>query len=373
MLASLFRSTRFAGKAAEILRIAGQSLSAYARYRIRGRRQRHQRPLVLLVMEKWAGCDPAQGLTNSLHNLAGSMAASGVADHRIFFYDKYARRTGLRSDVGFLRAVARLHPDCVVATIVPGLRLHPSLAAFKACRRVFGAPLVFLWFDFVDTTVVRGLALEHADIAAASVVLDVPQTVTADPGLRQRFLPRWTPQDERVFRDRQLVRDIDVCFLGARERYPDRLAALDKLRGLGIRLHVGGGRREGFLPVEEYARVLARSRIVVNFSRKIDGSKLHQNKGRVFEALHCGALLLEQDNAQTRLWLEDGVDYVSFKDPDDLVAKIAALLADEPRRSAIAANGHAKALTCFSARQFWEGVLDASGVRKNADDQRREG
>lgn len=329
------------------------------RWRKRGPRDK---PRILFVMERWSGCNPQSGLTNSMHNLVGSLEASELAEARLYHYDWFWHRTKRNTDVGLMRAIARHRPDMLFVSIVPRVTLHPTEGALAVCRRLLGLPVVFVWFDFVVPDVVRKPALTFSRIATASIVLDAPAAVTADPEARGRMLPLWTPQDPRIFRDRGLARDFDVCFLGSRARHPDRLRYLDALRSMGVRLVEGGGSGENYVSVQVYAEAMARSRIVVNFSRRV-GMDAHQNKGRVFEAMYCGALLLEQRNPETAHWLEDGVDYLSFETEEELKDRVREMLADDAARERIARNGQRKVMEKYDGRRFWEEVLKAAGVR----------
>jgi hypothetical protein len=320
----------------------------------------HGIPRVLFVMERWCDCDPGRGPTNSSHNLCGSLEASGLADQRRFFYDRYTSRTGRRSDVGLVREIARRRPSVVVVTVVPRPWRHPSFVSFWIVRHVLRIPLVFVWFDFANTAVLRKLAWLYSHVATTSIVLDTPEDVAERARYRRRFLPLWTPQDPRIFRlsraDRP--RDIDVCFLGSRAQHPDRQQLLQRLRALPICLMEGGGQREERLPVEEYAALLQRSKIVVNFSRALGGSTKDQVKGRVFEATLCGAMLLETQNRQTPHWLDPRTDYVEYQGPDDLVAKVQWYLRHDDDRARVARQGCAKAQALYTAVRFWQTVLE---------------
>lgn len=316
------------------------------------------KPQVLFVMERWCDCDPERGTTNSLHNLCGSLAATGMAEQRRFFYDWFSLRTGHRSDLGLLREIRKKRPSVIVVTVAIGRKKHPAYATLMFIRWVLRIPVVFVWFDFVQKPIEK-LARTYARVAALSIVLDVPVALSSGPLMRRRFLPLWCPQDPRYFcvSDPSRVRDIDVCFLGSRANHPDRRRLLTRLRQLPIRLYEGGGQREQRLSLAEYVDLLQRSKIVVNFSRAIGGSAEHQVKGRVFEVIHCGAMLLETRNRETPHWLEPQTDYVEFDGEDDLVAKVERCLQNEAERNEIALSGFEKSRTMYSASHFWEAVF----------------
>ena len=356
LLGSLLRP--LASEAAARARLLGTLAAA----RLRRRRQplRRSRPHVLFVMERWCDCNPAAGRTNSSHNLVGSLVASGVASHAVFPYDAFHLRARRPAALGLFRAVLRERPDVLVVSVVLGQSICPPPFALELCRRLLGVPVVLVWFDFVLPEV-RALAARWERAGTASVVLDAP-TLAREGAARHRILPMWTPQDPRVFRPREAPRDLDVCFLGSVAPYPERRQAVAALAASGLRVFTGGGQREQPLSLEDYAATLARSRIAVNFSRHWRGPDLRQSKGRVFEALHCGAALLEERNPETAHWLREGEEYAGFDGPGDLMRAVRELLADPARLGRIAAAGRAAAATRFGASRFWESVLQAAGV-----------
>jgi hypothetical protein len=203
--------------------------------------------------------------------------------------------------------------------------------------------------------------MQEADFAVSldGVELD------AVPG-GARCHPLWTP----VLAPAQtgLSRDIDVSMIGSLTSFPHRPAVLSHLRNYGIEVVTGGGQETSYeFSTTDYFASLRRSKIVINFSRagyrNFDdgGNAVDHLKGRVMEALSCQALLLESRNAVTARYLEDGADYISFTDQDDLASKIKFFLANEESRALVAEQGHLTVTARYSARKFWEKVLD--GVR----------
>ena len=82
-----------------------------------------------------------------------------------------------------------------------------------------------------------------------------------------------------------------------------------------------GGLNENQFSISAYANHLRRSRMALNFSRPVFDEPNHHCKGRTIETTLCGALLIEQENPETKKWFRPGIDYVSFTDERDLVAK----------------------------------------------------
>ena len=69
----------------------------------------------------------------------------------------------------------------------------------------------------------------------------------------------------------------------------------------------------------EYQEIMGRAKIGLNFS---ESSVDHQTKGRIFENMLSGAMLLESENHLTETLFTEGKDYVSFTTKEDLVEKI---------------------------------------------------
>ena len=84
----------------------------------------------------------------------------------------------------------------------------------------------------------------------------------------------------------------------------------------------------------------------------------HQLKGRVFESMHAEALLLETENPQTAILFDEGVDYVSFSDKEDLLEKINYYLIHKKEREKIAKSGRKKVLTLYNSELFIEKIFN---------------
>lgn len=138
----------------------------------------------------------------------------------------------------------------------------------------------------------------------------------------------------RIYPDE--VRSLDVAFAGNLNPriQADRAPYLDRLRALawrGARVELASG-----VHGADYGRLLNRARI--GFNRSVRG----EMNLRAFEVPACGALLLmESSNGEVREFFEPGAEVVLYDD-DNLEQIVLELLADEPRRAAIAAAGHAR-------------------------------
>jgi GT2 family glycosyltransferase/2-polyprenyl-3-methyl-5-hydroxy-6-metoxy-1,4-benzoquinol methylase len=107
---------------------------------------------------------------------------------------------------------------------------------------------------------------------------------------------------------------------------------------------------------EEMARTYSAARTVFNRSLRSDVNM------RVFEALACGSLLVTNDlggNGQEELF-QDGVHLATYRQPEELLDKIAFYLAREESRERIAAAGRAEAIARHTYAVRMETLLRAA-------------
>jgi hypothetical protein len=150
-------------------------------------------------------------------------------------------------------------------------------------------------------------------------------------------------------------RDIDVTFIGSDTGYANiRQQGISQLREAGIRVHTPGGRSKGQrkLTNKEYAEIVTRSKIIINWSRHISG-KWFQAKGRIFEATLGGSMLLCEECDPVSRWFRKDVDYVPFTTNEELVEKAKHYLESAGDRLRIANSGHEYAIRNYSAEVVW--------------------
>jgi hypothetical protein len=315
------------------------------------------KPKLLFVTEKWCDGNEKAGVTNSVHNLFGSLEVSKVADFTTLHFDEYFVQNGKNCDVELLRLCEADRPDAIISSYL----CHPAHLNVApetwAKIKAMGIPVIFIWFDLIVPFVTK-VADSLSDLCSLNVVLD---TSKAEVSNKDKFMPMWTPQDTRQYFNSHTPRNIDVCFLGSVNGYRDRIIGLEALKYNAIDVVQLGGQRDNPIPLETYVDILQRSKICLNFAQHRCGPFV-QAKGRIFEATLCGALLMDSDNDQTKNWFTPDEHYISFKDETDLVHKVKHHLKNDGERGRIANAGWLKSSILYSPRNFWKQVLERVGL-----------
>lgn len=196
-----------------------------------------------------------------------------------------------------------------------------------------------------------------------------------------RFHPSWDP--ETALFSQNTEKETDVFFAGSYARttgHDDRLEFLNDISDLrndyqlDLRLlYRKWGRLADrsvmrWIPVpiklpkklksmigkpvfgREMYQALSNAKIVLNPATDIAG--MERGNMRCWETLGCGACMLASEGNYP-VGFKPGVNFETFSDPIDLKKKIISLLADEPRRLAIAAAGSKMLSTKWTKEQQW--------------------
>jgi hypothetical protein len=310
-----------------------------------------KKPHVLFVTEKYADHNP-DWLSNSHHNLFGSLECSELATYSNFFLEENFEHM----DDKLITYHRRLSPDLTVITILPSPSFanNPTDRAFAAISS--RSPVVFIWFDSVHKYIMdKAIHLER--FATLNVALDTPFFIP-----REKCIHLWTPQDTRIYRDPGFNRDIDISFMGSMNGYADRSETVSHLMmASSFHVHRDGGQREHNLTPQDYAKVMQRSKISLSFSKTRQG--IHQTKGRLWEITLCGAMLMEDVNQGTNLWFDPFRDYVPFISRDDLVDKTNYYLSNPNKLAEIAANAKTKSEMHYSPKNWWAVIFSRCGIQ----------
>jgi glycosyltransferase involved in cell wall biosynthesis len=125
---------------------------------------------------------------------------------------------------------------------------------------------------------------------------------------------------------------IDVSFIG--QKYGDREEMLSKLN---VKTH-GAGWPNGFVDFAEMARIIAQSRISINFAKGADGNK--QIKLRPFEICACNTLCLCEYVEGIEEYFEIGTEILTFRTKEELNGMVMHYLAQPDAAKKIAKAGY---------------------------------
>jgi spore maturation protein CgeB len=161
------------------------------------------------------------------------------------------------------------------------------------------------------------------------------------------------PRDKTLYFKQE--QDIPASFIGSL-RYNDRAIYCSYLQECLKDVLITGGQREKKFPPEDYASLIRRSKIGINFSASPAG--FWQTKGRIFEILASGSMLVESANPSTRLLFEPNKEYIEFYSPEDLVEKVKYYMTHENERLAIAEAGYQAFQQKYTSKIFWDTIMN---------------
>ena len=256
---------------------------------------------------------------------------------------------------GMIRMLQALQPDLVICCRLDweDPPTEESCRAVGAWCQETGTPFLAVWTDLVTRSDVEASlrALEWIDV---HVSIDRPRIPDGVPD-PDRFLSTWSTQHPGWFyHPGNGARPIVVNFIGERTGRPERIAMLKPLKDSGLSFYEGGGRGEERLSMARYARIHRTSQMSINITSHPTCSHV---KGRVFESIACGALLLEQANDATSQFLRPEVDYVPFTTGDELRDTVAYYQRYPARARSIAEAGHAVYQARYTPGHFWSRIF----------------
>lgn len=304
---------------------------------------------VTFLIEQYTFGYGTSGPSINLDNLVATLAQTGLASWNVVHYDQCFHE-GRAIPLAEISRPAAADVHVLVTVLHYHSRANPTPQLLQQAR-ASGSRLAIVW---LDKKISRGTP-EYSDLADLNVVLD-----GNDFELPNSW-PIFTPKNPNHFHDPGLERDIDVSLVGEvrylsqRQAYAARLA--DETR-IAVQLFRTSAADTGrALDVADYARIYQRSKISLALTK----DAVRQLKGRVFEVLHCGAMLLCDHNHNVAHYLDDGTDYVTFDDYDDLIDKCRHFLAHADERRRIAAAGHQKVKRFYNHDVFWRSLLARLG------------
>jgi len=254
------------------------------------------------------------------------------------------------------KACEKYRPDMVMYSFTPGW-LNPSSDVILMIRKRLRIPVaVAQW----DTNTRDG---DHWNrIIAKPCDIDIAMD---SPYLHYDYMfYTVSPATSHLFYDDNRKRDIDVSFLGDKDRLvrgtTPRKNMIEALEAEGIEIFTAGDHDRIKLSNEEYANLFRRSKITLNFPMlEDDWPDSYQRKGRILEATRCGALVAEEKHPPIDYYFTPGRDYIELikEDPKESVRILKYYLEHEDERKAIAERGKLECQTTHSPNAFWHSVL----------------
>lgn len=319
----------------------------------RDRRLRGGDRHVLILRNKFYSKGSRQPSTEEMH-LDNTLRASGLATFDTLTYDHDLRISPI-SDLQLILKCLRIRPNAIILSSWWHAPNHPSVHSLKFIREQLGIPVAAIWWDTCSESFWKSLQPVKAAIDVHAIV-DNPRLHFIDhqDPMFARVLQLWVPQDENLFKPGK-IRDIPLSFSGQVSSYrSNRAEVIEYLAEMQIPGCFLTKDRKDQVSHAEYAEIMGRSQIVLNFSQSVS---CHQMKSRVLEAMFSGAMLLESENDQTNALFTPMKDFVPFGSMEDLVDKIKYYLCHADEMVAIASHGRAAARAHYSSLRFWELLL----------------
>ena len=146
-----------------------------------------------------------------------------------------------------------------------------------------------------------------------------------------------------LYKNLNLARTLDVSFVG--RCYGERKNFVDAIKRHGINISTfglgwGSGRR---ISQADLIKIYNESKISLNISFSSGGNRI-QVKGRDFEAVACGSLLLTKDTKEIAEYFVPGEEIITYRDANDAAEKVEYYLKNEDERERIAKKGYERLL-----------------------------
>ena len=310
------------------------------------------KPVVLFVGDYWCAGNPRMGLSEWEGNIWSSLESTGLAEVARFHFDKFYYHTGKRPDQSLIERIQDIQPDYIVCIIYKESGSNPTVIHNDTLGviKLMGIPVITIWGD-LEAQQQRDIAKKVEPFAWKMIGTANKEVVE---GLGYTYMH--VPKDPRIFNNPDKLRDIDIVFSGSyglgRE---ERQSTLLNLINNDISLVHGGSEGRDHFTTEEYADRYKRSKIALSFSK---AHGINVVNARPFEAMACGSMLIEQESPELAKLFIPGIDYVEWKNNNDLLEKVRYYLSHEDERTLIASNGQKKLEELYSAKTFWKTILE---------------
>lgn len=319
---------------------------------------------VFFIADKWCAGNINFGLSEWEGNLWASLKVQDWAEVVVFNLDEHYRLLKKKGDSALLKKIKEFRPElvCLIIYKMPGSDFNvPEWSTLDEIKDILKIPMVAVWGDLEiqEQVNISKALLPYVKCNAATA----SEAAVARINNAKKFVYTWVPKNPAVFYDGGQRRNIDISYVGSPK--DDRLERVNYLIRHGLPVVYTGGERQEHLSTMDYAEMFRKSKLTISFSRAVFS---HVINARPFEAMLCGAMVLEQDNFETPKLFTPFVDYVPYFSDSDLLEKAKYFLKNDDERRAIAHNGYVKASTLYSAKRFWRFLIDQAlgGSNKEA-------
>lgn len=311
-----------------------------------------RKPIVFFIGDYYCAGVEKMGISEWETNIWSSLDSTGLVNIARFHMDKYYHHYKERGDKALLKAIKNIRPDYVLMIIYKPPGSDPTVISLDSITKIasMGIPIISVWGDLE--------ADEQQALAKGLEPFMWKVVGTASKAMCDRFGYTYmhVPKDPRIFNNPDKERDIDIVFSGSygygRE---ERQKYMNHLLNNGVKLVHGGSEGGDHFTTEEYADRYKRAKLALSFST---ARGVNVVNARPFEAMNCGAMLLEQESLELAKLYTPFVDYVPWTTEDDLLKKVRYYLEHEEERKTIAQNGYRKTQELYSANAFWKKVLE---------------
>jgi hypothetical protein len=268
--------------------------------------------------------------------------------------------SGAQADLGALREkIETIRPDVIVfdANFI-GSEIGFNAQFLRSIKRQFGPKLIGFEGDVWGTQWTQ--IVSYWSIVADRIIHLAPDKPdfqnysfhdklcsTAYPVNRKNFFPEST-------------KTADLSFFGSHAYLrPFWLtAALRTANRLGMTTNVCLHMRTHDCPtMKEYAEILRRSRIVLNFSSRDSGAKAMT--GRAWQVLNSGVLLLEEYNSEIEDFFVPFIHYVPFENAVQFQNMIEFFHKNPVERAVITRASSEFCVEHYSDTKIWSRLLSA--------------
>ncbi len=315
---------------------------------------------VLCVFGRHAYGDPRRGEGYEHANFLPALRALGHEVALLESFDRSAHRDFADLNQAFLAKVSGWRPDAALAVL---MHYELWLETLALARRRCGLTIVNWGTDDSWKYAQFSRHLAPAVDVYATTSHDALERARRD-GLANVVLTQWAASDAAL----ALPLAASACrypvsFVGA--AYGRRRKWIDELARRDIEVACfGHGWRNGPVDTPTLRAITRESVVSLNFADASGSGR--QIKARVFEVPGCGGALLTQRTQHLEDYYQAGREIETFDSPDELAAKVRALLADPARRDAMARAGHERTRREHTYTRRFAVLLDgASGKRRD--------